>query len=82
MSRAKVAGIAEDGKDFHLLTGNLSFAEENDVKRLKKIRSYRGIRHGQGLPVRGQKTKANFRKNKGKVSLGVAKKSSSKAGRV
>lgn len=64
----------DDGKDYHLVTGNLSFAEENDVKRMKKIRSYRGVRHGVGLPVRGQRTKSNFRRNKGKSSLGVAKK--------
>tara|TARA_Y100000310_G_scaffold341787_1_gene442126 strand:- start:24197 stop:24703 length:507 start_codon:yes stop_codon:yes gene_type:complete len=64
----------EDGKDYHIITGNLSFAEENDVKRLKKIRSYRGVRHGMGLPVRGQRTKSNFRRNKGKASLGVVKK--------
>ncbi len=72
----------EDGKDYHAIAGNLSFAEENDVKRMKKIRSYRGVRHGQGLPVRGQRTKSNFRKNKGKASLGVAKKATAKAGRV
>ena len=72
----------EDGKDNHAFTGNLSFAEENDVKRMKKIRSYRGVRHGLGLPVRGQRTKSNFRKNKGKTSLGVAKKENVKAGRV
>ena len=51
----------EDGKDIHIITGDLKFTNENDVKRLKKIRSYRGIRHGQGLPLRGQRTKANFR---------------------
>jgi len=64
----------DDGKDYHSLTGNLSFAEENDIKKMKKIRSYRGVRHGLGLPVRGQRTKSNFRKNKGKASLGVVKK--------
>jgi len=72
----------EDGKDYHIVTGNLSFAEETDVKRMKKIRSYRGVRHGIGLPVRGQRTKSNFRKNKGKASLGVKKKENVKAGRV
>lgn len=71
----------EDGKDYHLITGNLSFAEENDIKGMKKIRSYRGVRHGLGLPVRGQRTKSNFRRNKGKVSLGVKKKDTSKASR-
>ena len=72
----------EDGKDYHIITGNLSFAEENDIKRMKRIRSYRGIRHGMGLPVRGQRTKSNFRKNKGKVSLGVVKRADVKPGRV
>jgi small subunit ribosomal protein S13 len=72
----------EDGKDYHIFAGNLSFAEDTDIKRMKKTRSYKGVRHGQGLPVRGQRTKSNFRKNKGKASLGVAKKAGSKAGRV
>ena len=72
----------EDGKDYHIVTGDLSFTAENDVKRLKKIRSYRGIRHGMKLPVRGQRTKSNFRKNKGTGSLGVKKKEGAKAGRV
>ena len=64
----------EDGKDYHAITGNLSFVEENDIKLMKKIRWYRGVRHGMGLPVSGQRTKSNFRKSKGKVSLGVIKK--------
>ena len=71
----------EDGKDTHAVTGNLSFAVENDIKRMKQIRSYRGVRHGVGLPVRGQRTKSNFRKNKGKASLGVRKKEGAKSGR-
>jgi len=72
----------EDGEDSHLISGSLTFTTENDIKRLKKIRSYRGIRHGLKLPVRGQRTKSNFRKNKGKGSLGVKKKGAAKAGRV
>lgn len=71
----------DDGKDSHLLTADLTFKNENDIKRLKKIRSYRGVRHGVGLPVRGQRTKSNFRRNKGKSSLGVKKKAGAKAGR-
>lgn len=63
----------ETGEDKHVLMGTLSFVQDNDLKRLKKIRSYRGLRHIKGLPVRGQRTKANFRKSKGKV-VGVAKK--------
>lgn len=72
----------DDGTSKHLLTGDLKFQHETDIKILKKIRCYRGMRHAYGLPVRGQRTKANFRKNKGKVSLGVRKKSGAKAGRM
>lgn len=37
-----------------------------DIKRLKDIRSYRGVRHKLGLPVRGQRTRRNARTRKGK----------------
>lgn len=63
----------ETGEHKHLFTGTLTFTQENDLKRLKKIKSYRGIRHIKGLPVRGQRTRSNFRKAKGKV-VGVSKK--------
>ena len=61
------------GEDKHLLIGNLQFSRDNDIKRLMKIKAIRGIRHSKGLPVRGQRTKSNFRRNKGKV-IGVKKK--------
>ena len=71
----------EDNADRHLIGPTLTFTQDNDIKMMKKIKSYRGIRHSLGQPVRGQRTKSNFRKNKGKVT-GVKKKDSSKAGRV
>lgn len=37
-----------------------------DIKRLKDVRSYRGVRHKLGLPVRGQRTRHNARTRKGK----------------
>lgn len=64
----------ETGVNTHLISGDLKFTIENDIKMMKKARSYRGMRHAWGQPVRGQRTKSNFRKNKGKVSLGVVKK--------
>ena len=70
----------ETGEDKHLLTGTLSYAKDNDLKRLKKIKTLRGMRHQKGLPVRGQRTRSNFRKSKGKV-VGVAKKKTAKAGK-
>lgn len=63
----------ETNQDKHLITGTLVFTKENDLKRLKKIKTLRGIRHQKGLPVRGQRTKSNFRTHKGKV-VGVKKK--------
>ena len=73
----------ETGEDRHLLSGDLQFAKENDIKMMKKIKCYRGMRHAYGLPVRGQRTKSNFRKTKsrGKGGIGVQKKKV-KAGRV
>ncbi len=64
----------ETNEDKHLTGPDLKFTQGVDIKRLKKIKSYRGIRHSEGLPTRGQKTKANFRKNKGRGSLGVKRK--------
>jgi small subunit ribosomal protein S13 len=64
----------ESGDDRHILSADLRWQVENDIKIMKKIRSYKGVRHMYGLPVRGQKTKNNFRKKKGKASLGVQRK--------
>lgn len=69
----------ETGENKHLLTGELTFTNENDIRRMKKIKSYKGIRHMLNLPVRGQKMRSNFRKNKGKV-MGVKRSSGMKKG--
>lgn len=71
----------ETGNDKHIVTGDLQFTKEQDLRRLKKIKSYRGIRHQAGLPLRGQRTKSNFRRNKGKA-VGVKRRKGSKSGRV
>lgn len=71
----------EDGTVKHIISSDLTFNQENDVKMMRKIKCYRGVRHSLGLPTRGQRTKANFRRNKGKVHLGVKKKEGAKAGR-
>lgn len=46
--------------------GSLRREIQLNIKRLKDIQSYRGIRHIRGLPVRGQRTKTNARTRKGK----------------
>ena len=69
------------GESTHLIGGDLKFTVESDIKRMKMIKCYRGIRHALGLPVRGQRTRSNFRKNKGKV-LGVQRRKGTKSGKV
>jgi small subunit ribosomal protein S13 len=64
----------DTGVDHHLITSTLDFTHDMDIKKMKKIRSYKGTRHQWGQPVRGQRTKSHTRKNKGKGSLGVQKK--------
>jgi len=67
----------ETGENKHLSGSNLELQTEFDVKRLKKIKSYRGYRHMAGLPTRGQKTRSNFRKNRSK-GVGIKKKGKKK----
>jgi small subunit ribosomal protein S13 len=67
----------DTGKTTHLITGDLDYAVEQDLRRMKKIKSYKGVRHSVGLTVRGQRTKSNFRRNKGKV-VGVKRKTEAK----
>lgn len=62
----------ESGKDLHLLMGDLDFSLRKDWQRLGEIKSYRGLRHGWGLTVRGQRTRSTHR-GKGGV-VGVIKK--------
>ena len=63
------------GEDKHLQGSDLNLQKEFDIKKLKKIKTYKGVRHLQGLPVRGQRTKSNFRRNRKKGgAVGVKKK--------
>ena len=64
----------DDGESRHLVTTNLELRKEFDLKRLKKIRSYKGIRHSYGYPVRGQRTKSHFRRQGRNKSVGVKSK--------
>jgi len=63
----------ETGENKHLIGNDLELTTEFDIKRLKKIKSYRGSRHLSGLPMRGQRTKSNFRRNRRK-GAGIKKK--------
>lgn len=61
----------ETGEDRHIMQGDLKFNTENDRRRLQRIKSRRGLRLAKGLPVRGQRTRSNFRTKSG---LGVKRK--------
>lgn len=55
--------------------GDLREELSENIKRLREIVSYRGLRHVKGLPVRGQRTKSNARTKKGKrKTVGALKK--------
>jgi len=64
----------ETGEDAHIITTKLDMTKEFDVRRLKKIRSYRGLRHAFGHPTRGQRTKSHFRARGKRKVIGVKKK--------
>ncbi len=66
----------DSGEDKHLIMSELEFDERKNFQRMSKIKSYRGLRRGWGLTVRGQKTKSTHR-GKGPV-VGVMKKDAKK----
>ena len=49
----------------YVVEGDLRRTVALDIKRLNEIGSYRGLRHRNGLPVRGQRSKTNARTRKG-----------------
>lgn len=49
------------------IEGDLKRDVSGNIKRLKDIKAYRGIRHARTLPVRGQRTKTNSRTRRGNV---------------
>ncbi len=63
----------ESGSSSHLSISALDLQKEFDIKRFKKIRSYKGMRHARGLPVRGQRTRSHFRRRGKNRVIGVMK---------
>jgi len=74
LSREEIAQITKALEEIKT-EGDLREERAMNIKRLKKIGSYRGLRHSQGLPARGQRTKSNARTKRGKrVTVGALKK--------
>jgi small subunit ribosomal protein S13 len=65
----------ESGEDIHLIGSQIELQLRDEINIMKKIRSYKGIRHERGLPSRGQRTRSNNRKG---LSLGVSRKDAKK----
>ena len=59
------------------IEGDLRSEIAQNIKRLREIASYRGLRHAHNLPVRGQRTKTNARTKRGRrVTVGSGRKPS------
>jgi len=55
--------------------GDLRAEIAENIKHLKEINTYRGLRHARGLPVRGQRTRSNARTKRGKrATVGAMRK--------
>ena len=66
MNEAELDVVRKYIEENFKVEGELRQGVFRDVKRMKDTRSYRGIRHKLGLPVRGQRTRHNARTRKGK----------------
>jgi small subunit ribosomal protein S13 len=73
-----VHAIQEGG---YVIEGDLRREIGLNLKRMQAIKSYRGIRHARGLPVRGQRTQTNARTRKGpRKTVGVQRNPNAKTG--
>jgi len=74
LDESQTAKINELIDTTYLVEGALRRQEQQNIQRLKDIRSYRGERHRKGLPTRGQRTRSNARTRKGKKKTVAGKK--------
>lgn len=80
LTDTEIARIQDEINSSYTVEGELQRIVSGNVKRLKDINAYRGLRHKANLPSRGQRTKTNARTRRGrKVTVGgTAKKVASK----
>lgn len=73
----KIRQIIEDN---YKIEGDLKRVVAANIKRLKDIKSYRGMRHSRGLPSRGQRTKTNSRTRRGNTrkTMGTGRRAADK----
>jgi small subunit ribosomal protein S13 len=76
---SQIVHAIQDGK--YVIEGDLRREIGLNLKRLQGIKSYRGVRHMKGLPVRGQRTSTNARTRKGpRKTVGVQRNPNAKTG--
>jgi len=80
LTDAEIGRIQEIINEKYTVEGELQRIVAGNIKRLKDINAYRGLRHKNNLPSRGQRTKTNARTRRGKKTTvgGTAKKVASK----
>jgi len=66
LSEQQLAQLAQIIDEKYKVEGELRQEVYRNIKRLKDIKSYRGLRHKLGLPVRGQRTRTNATTRKGR----------------
>ena len=76
LTEKQIVSIREAINDLGMnLEGELRSLNAMNIKRLKDVGAYRGLRHRRGLPANGQRTKTNARTRKGKKrTIGLGKK--------
>ena len=77
LTEAQIAAIRGEIEKNHTVEGDLQRTVSTNIKRLKDINAYAGLRHKANLPVHGQRTKTNARTKRGKpVTMGSGRKKS------
>lgn len=75
VSEDKIEQIRRIIEKEYTVEGDLRVEVQRNIKRLKDIGTYRGLRHIKNLPVRGQRTKTNARTKRGKkITMGSGRK--------
>ena len=77
LTEAEMGRLRTEIDKHYQVEGDLTRLVQQNIKRLRDINAYRGLRHKAGLPVHGQRTKTNARTKRGKkVTMGSGRKKS------
>jgi small subunit ribosomal protein S13 len=74
LTEAEIRLIRDTIESLYKVEGELRAQQRADIKRLRDLGCYRGLRHRRGLPVRGQRTRTNARTRRGPRRAMVRKK--------